>query len=265
MSSAASAFDNVRVEKKSPVAYVTVQREKVLNTLNVTTLQEIRQSLTALQGDEQIRVIILTGAGEKAFVAGADISELAKLDSVSGKAYAQLGQAIFELLENLGKPVIACVNGYALGGGCELAMACTLRLASENARLGLPEAKLGLIPGYGGTQRLARLIGKGRALQLILSGEPITAQEAYRIGLVNEVLPLAELIPRAESIAQTIANNGPLAVRYGLEAVNRGMEMSKEQGILLEASLFGILCGTSDKDEGSRAFLEKRPPKFKGK
>jgi enoyl-CoA hydratase len=207
----------------------------------------------------------MTGAGEKAFIAGADIGELAKHDAVSAKQYTHRGQSVLDLMENLGKPVIACINGFALGGGCEIAMACTMRLASENAKLGQPEVKLGIMPGYGGTQRLPRLVGKGIAMQLVLSGEMISAQEAYRVGLVNEVVAPAELIPRAEAIAQKIVANAPLAVQYAMEAVNKGMEMTLAEGLYLEATLFGICCATEDKKEGTTAFLEKRQAQFKGK
>ncbi len=211
-----------------------------------------------IKNDAAVRVVILTGGGEKAFIAGADISELAKHDAVSGKEYTHRGQSVLNLIENLGKPVIACIRGFALGGGCEIAMACTMRLASENAKLGQPEVKLGIIPGYGGTQRLPRLVGKGLAMQLVLTGEMITAQEAHRIGLVNEVTAPADLIPRAEAIAQKIIANAPLAVQYTMEAVNKGMEMTLAEGLYLEAVLFGVSCATEDKKEGTTAFLEKR-------
>jgi enoyl-CoA hydratase len=258
-------FENIRYEKKGAIAYVTVDRPKVLNALNMATMEELRIAFTAVRNDAEVRVAILTGAGEKAFVAGADIGELQKNDAIAGKEYTHRGQAVLELIENLGKPVIACVNGFALGGGCESAMACTLRLASENAKLGQPEVKLGIIPGYGGTQRLPRLVGKGIALQLLLTGEMITAQDAHRIGLVNEVVPQAELIARAEAIAQKIILNAPLAVQFAMEAVNRGMEMTQAEGLYLEATLFGICCATEDKTEGTKAFLEKRAAQFKGK
>ena len=259
------SFENTLVEKKNSIAYVTVNRPKVLNALNMATMEELGTAFLDIRSDASIRLAILTGAGEKAFVAGADIGELAKQDAVSGKEYAHRGQAVLDLIENLGKPVIACVNGFALGGGCELAMACTLRLASDNAKLGQPEVKLGIIPGYGGTQRLARLVGKGLAMQMVLAGETITAQEAHRIGLVNEVTSAAELIPRAEAIAAKIIANAPLAVQYAMEAVNKGMEMTLAEGLFLEASLFGVCCATSDKAEGTSAFLEKRAAQFKGK
>jgi enoyl-CoA hydratase len=258
-------YENVLLEKKNAIAYVTVNRPKVLNALNMATMEELRAAFTDIKSDASIRVAVLTGAGEKAFVAGADISELAKQDAVSGKDYAHRGQAVLDLIENLGKPVIACVNGFALGGGCELALACTMRLASDNAKLGQPEVKLGIIPGYGGTQRLSRLVGKGLAMQMVLAGEMITAQEAHRIGLVNEVTAAAELVPRAEAIAAKIVANAPLAVRYAMEAVNKGMEMTLSEGLFLEATLFGVCCATEDKKEGTAAFLEKRPAVFKGK
>jgi enoyl-CoA hydratase len=258
-------YENILVEKKNSIAYVTVNRPKVLNALNSATLEELRTAFTKSKADREIRVVIFTGAGEKAFIAGADINELAQRDAVSGKEYAARGQSVLDLIENLGKPVIACINGFALGGGCEIALACTMRLASENAKLGQPEVKLGIIPGYGGSQRLPRLIGKGPANQILLTGEMITAQEAHRIGLVNEVTAPAELIPRAEAIAAKIIANAPLAVQYTLEAVNRGMEMPLAEGLYLETALFGVACATEDKKEGTTAFLEKRPAQFKGK
>jgi enoyl-CoA hydratase/carnithine racemase len=258
-------FDNILLEKKNSIAYVTVNRPKVLNALNMATMEDLRAAFTDIKNDTGIRVAILTGAGEKAFIAGADIGELAKHDAVNGKEYTHRGQSVLDLIENLGKPVIACINGFALGGGCELAMACTMRLASENAKLGQPEVKLGIIPGYGGTQRLPRLVGKGIAMQLVATGDMITAQEAHRIGLVNEVTSPADLIPRAEAIAQKIVANAPLAVRYAMEAVNKGMETTLAEGLYLEAVLFGVCCATEDRKEGTTAFLEKRPAQFKGK
>jgi enoyl-CoA hydratase/carnithine racemase len=225
----------------------------------------LRSAFHDIKNDTATRVVIMTGAGEKAFIAGADIGELAKHDPVSGKEFTLRGQSVLNLIENLGKPSIACVNGFALGGGCEIAMACTMRLASESAKFGQPEVKLGIIPGYGGTQRLPRLVGKGIAMQLVLAGEMITAQEAHRIGLVNEVVAAAELIPRAEAIAQKIIANAPLAVQCAMEAVNKGMEMPLAEGLFLEAALFAVTCATEDKKEGTTAFLEKRAPQFKGK
>ena len=258
-------FENLIFEKKDSVAYVTINRPKVLNALNAATIGELRTAFTQLKEDREVRVVILTGAGEKSFVAGADIGELQKNNPIEAKEYTHRGQAVLDLIENLGKPVIACINGFALGGGCEIAMACTMRLASENAKLGQPEVKLGIIPGYGGTQRLPRLVGKGIAAQLLLTGEMISAQEAHRIGLVNEVVPAAELISRAETIAQSIIKNAPLAIQYCLEAVNHGMEMTLQEGLYLEATLFAVCCGTEDKTEGTTAFLAKRAPNFAGK
>jgi enoyl-CoA hydratase/carnithine racemase len=258
-------YENILLSKKNSIAYVTVNRPKVLNALNMATMEELRSAFTDIKDDREIRVAILTGSGEKAFIAGADIAELVKHDAVSGKEYTHKGQSVLDLIENLGKPVIACINGFALGGGCELALACTMRLASENAKLGQPEVKLGIIPGYGGSQRLPRLVGKGIAMQLVLAGEMISAQEAHRIGLVNEVTAPADLIPRAEAIAQKIIANAPLAVQYAMEAVNKGTEMTQTEGLYLEATLFGMCCATEDKREGTAAFLEKRAAQFKGK
>ncbi|MBZ5520766.1 MAG: enoyl-CoA hydratase/isomerase family protein [Acidobacteriia bacterium] len=258
-------MDNVKLEKKNKTAYVTIDRPKVLNALNMATMEELRQVFTELKDDREIRVVILTGGGEKAFVAGADINELARSNPVEAKAYTHKGQAVLDLIENLGKPVIACINGFALGGGCEIAMACTMRLASENAKMGQPEVKLGLIPGYGGTQRLPRLIGKGLAMQMVLTGEMISAQEAHRIGLVNEVVAAGKLMARAEEIAGKITGMAPLAIQYCMEAVNQGMNMTLQEGLFLEATLFGMCCATEDRKEGTTAFLEKRPANFQGK
>jgi enoyl-CoA hydratase len=258
-------YENILYEEKNSIAYVAVNRPKVLNALNMATMEELGLAFTDIKDDASIRVAILTGAGEKAFIAGADIGELAKHDAVSGKEYTHRGQSVLNLIENLGKPVIACINGFALGGGCEIALACTMRLASENAKLGQPEVKLGIIPGYGGTQRLPRLVGKGVAMHMVLAGEMITAQEALRIGLINEVVASADLIPRAEAIAAKIIANAPLAVQYAMEAVNKGMEMTLAEGLYLEAVLFGVCCATEDKKEGTSAFLEKRTAQFKGK
>ena len=258
-------FQTIRFESKNQIAYVTINRPEKLNALNMAVMEELRTCFTSIKDDKEIRVVILTGAGEKSFVAGADIGELAKHDTVSAKEYTHKGQSVLNLIENLGKPVIACINGFAFGGGCELAMACTMRLASDNAKLGQPEVKLGIIPGYGGTQRLPRLVGKGIAMQMNLTGEAITAAEAYRIGLVNEVVPQAELIARAEAIAAKIIAMAPLAIQYTMEAVNHGLNMTLEEGLYLEATLFGVCCATEDKKEGTSAFLEKRPAKFQGK
>jgi enoyl-CoA hydratase/carnithine racemase len=215
--------------------------------------------------DSAVLGVILTGSGNKAFIAGADISEIAGVTGVEGERFALDGQATFDLIENLGKPVIAAVNGFALGGGCEVAMACAIRLAAEGGKFGQPEVKLGIIPGFGGTQRLPRLVGKGLALQLILSGEMITAQEAYRIGLVNEVVPAVQLIPRAEAILKQISGNAPLSIKFAIKAVNKGLETSQTEGLVLERSLFGVCAATQDKKEGTLAFLEKRAPKFQGR
>jgi enoyl-CoA hydratase len=258
-------FENILFEIRNHIAYVTVNRPKVLNALNMATMEELRRAFTAAKEDPAVRAVIFTGAGEKAFIAGADVGELAKHNAIQGKEYTHRGQSVLDLIENLGKPVIACINGFALGGGCEIAMACAMRLASENAKLGQPEVKLGIIPGYGGTQRLPRLVGRGIAMQLVLTGEMITAQEAHRIGLVNEVVAQGELIPRAEAIARKIIANAPLAVQYAMEAVNKGLEMTQAEGLFLEATLFGVCCASEDKTEGTTAFLEKRQANFKGK
>src|ERR1043165_5398345 len=259
------SFENILLEKKNSIAYVTVNRPKVLNALNMATMEELRAAFHDIKSDQSIRVVIFTGSGEKAFIAGADIGELATQDAVSGKEYPHRGQSVLNLIENLGKPVIACLNGFALGGGCEIAMACTMRLASDNAKLGQPEVKLGIIPGYGGSQRLPRLVGKGLAMQILLTGEMVPAAEALRLGLVNQVVTLPELMATAESVAKKIIGNAPLAVKFVLESVNRGMEMSQSEGQFLEATLFGLCCATDDMKEGTKAFLEKRPANFTGK
>jgi len=259
------SYETLLYEKRNGVGYVTVNRPAKRNALNRQVMEELLDCFQALAKDDEVRVAVVTGAGEKAFIAGADINELAVQSPVEGKETSLHGQKVLDFIENLGKPVIAAINGYALGGGCELAMACTLRVASDNASLGQPEVKLGIIPGYAGTQRLPRLVGKGRALEIILSGEPITAQEAYRIGLVNQVVPQPELMAAAEKLAQKIAALAPLAIKFALEAVNHGLEMSEAEGQFLEATLFGLCCTTADMKEGTRAFLDKRPPKFTGK
>jgi enoyl-CoA hydratase len=256
---------NVLYEKKGAIAYVTVNRPKVLNALNTPTWKDLRTAFEDARDDTAIRGVILTGAGNKAFIAGADIGELAHVAAFEAEQSSRFGQEVLDLIENLGKPVVAAVNGFALGGGCETAMACTIRLAVDTAKFGQPEVTLGLVPGGGGTQRLPRLVGKGRALQLILSGEMISAQEAYRIGLVNEVVPAADLVPRAEAILKKIASNAPIAVKFALEAANKGLETSQDEGLLLEASYFGLCAATEDKKEGTSAFLEKRAPKFQGR
>jgi enoyl-CoA hydratase/carnithine racemase len=215
--------------------------------------------------DSSVLGVILTGAGDKAFIAGADISELAHITAIEAKEYTRHSQAVLDLIENLGKPVIAAVNGFALGGGCETAMACTIRLATEDSKFGQPEVHLGVLPGAGGTQRLPRLVGKGLALQLILSGGMMPAQEAYRIGLVNEIVPRKDLIARAEAILKQINSNAPLAVKFAIEAVNKGMDTNQADGLIIESSLFAICAATEDKKEGTSAFLEKRAPKFQGR
>src|SRR5580693_266765 len=256
---------NVLYEKKDGIAYVTVNRPKVLNALNTSTWTDLRTAFEDARDDAAIRGVILTGAGNKAFIAGADISELSKATALDAERASRFGQEVLDLIENLGKPVIAAINGFALGGGCETAMACNIRIAVDSAKFGQPEVTLGLVPGGGGTQRLPRLVGKGRALQLILSGEMISAQEAYRIGLVNEIVPAVDLITRAEAILKRIAANAPIAVKFALEVVNKGIETSQSEGLLLEASYFGLCAATEDKNEGTAAFLEKRVPRFNGR
>jgi enoyl-CoA hydratase len=259
------SYETLLCETKDHVATVTLNRPQVLHALNAQVFDELERVFMALAGDANVRVILLTGSGEKAFAAGADISELERLDAAEGAAKASRGQQVFRLIETCGKPVIACINGFALGGGCELAMACTLRLASETARLGQPEVKLGLIPGYGGTQRLPRLVGQSNALKLLLTGEMIGAVEALRIGLVDEVVSSEKLMERAEALARTIAGMAPLAVSGCLEAVRRGNGLDIETATEIEAEIFGRLSGTEDKGEGTRAFLEKRSPRWVGR
>ena len=258
-------FDNLQIERDGPIAIVTIDRRKVLNALDRATIDQLRRAVLELKHDPLVRCLIVTGAGEKAFVAGADIQELEHLSPNQAEAYALEGQHVFELVEHLGKPVIAAVNGFALGGGCELAMACTLRLAADSARFGQPEVKLGVTPGFGGTQRLPRLVGKGRALELLLTGRVIDAQEAYAIGLVNRVVPAAELMSKARDLAASLAGLAPAAMRSIIEAVNRGLEMAFPEAAFLEATLFGLCFSTDDMREGTRAFLEKRAPTFSGR
>jgi len=258
-------YENLLYEVRDAIAYITFNRPKVLNALNRQTMQELLIALGAAKLDDAVRVVILTGAGEKAFIAGADINELAQQTPVDGKEMSIFGQGVLRILETMGKPSIAAINGFALGGGCELALACSIRLASRNAKLGQPEVKLGILPGYGGSQRLARLCGKGVAHELVLGAEMISADEAMRIGLVNHVYEPAELMPAAEALAKKIAANAPLAVQYAMEAIEHGMEMPQEEGLFLEATLFGLCCATEDMKEGTRAFLEKRAAQFKGK
>ena len=265
MTAATLSLANVLYEKSNGIARVIINRPKVLNALNTPTWADLRTVFENARDDDRVRGIILTGAGDKAFIAGADISELAQAGAFQAEESSRFGQAVLELIENLGKPVVAAINGFALGAGCETAMACTIRIAVENAKFGQPEVKLGLLPGGGGTQRLPRLVGKGRALQLILSGEMIDAQEAYRIGLVNEVVSAANLMARAETILKQISANAPIAIKFAIEATNKGLDTSQSEGFALEASYFGICAATDDKKEGISAFLEKRVPQFHGR
>lgn len=258
-------FQNLLLEKKDNVAIVKINRPDKLNALNSTTMNELKQLFNSLKNDDSISVVILTGTGEKAFVAGADISEINKLDMISGKAFSEKGQEVFYLIENLDKPVIAAVNGFALGGGCELALACHIRLASDNAKFGQPEVNLGIIPGYGGTQRLTRLINSGRSAEYIFTGDLISADEAFRIGLVNHIYPQAELLNKALEMASKIAAKAQHAVRLALKAINITDQVSDSEGQKYEASLFAVCCGTEDFKEGTNAFLEKRKADFKNK
>jgi enoyl-CoA hydratase len=259
------AYENILYEKRDGIATITFNRPKVLNALNRKTVEELGAALAAARDDAEVRVLILTGAGEKSFVAGADINELAQRTPVDGKDFSLFGQGVFRMLETMGKPSIAAINGFALGGGCELALACSMRVASKTAKLGQPEVKLGILPGYGGSQRLARLCGKGVAHELILTGEMISADEALRIGLVNRVVEPGELLAACQEIAKKIIANAPLAVQYSMDAIERGLEMPQEEGMFLEATLFGLCCATEDMREGTKAFIEKRKADFKGK
>ena len=258
-------FDNLLIDRDQGVAILTINRPKVLNALNTQTLDELRRAMLELQHDELVRAIVVTGAGEKAFVAGADINELSALSATSARDHGLAGQHVFDLIENLGKPVIAAINGYALGGGCELAMACTLRLAADTAKLGQPEINLGIIPGFAGTQRLPRLVGTGKAMEMILTGAPITAAEAERIGLVNRVVPAGELMAEARKLATHLAAQAPVAIRYIIAAINKGIDMPFADATVFEATLFGLVAATDDWREGTRAFLEKRKADFKGR
>jgi len=258
-------YETLKIERRDRIAFVTINRPDKLNALNAQAKSELKELFLDLQKDADVDVVILTGSGEKAFVAGTDIKELTTLDEPSGRRFSEAGQAVFNLIENLGKPVIAAVNGYALGGGAELALACHIRIASDSAKFGQPEVSLGIIPGYGGTQRLARLVGKGRAMEMILTGEQVDAPEALRIGLVNKVVSLPELMKSAESMAQKIVSKGQLAVRSALMAINAADEASLASGQSFEAELFGRCCASEDFKEGTSAFLEKRKPAFKNK
>jgi enoyl-CoA hydratase len=258
-------YENLSVATSDGIAVVTIDRPEKLNALNDRTLDELEAAFRAIGTDRDVAGVILTGAGQKAFVAGADIAELSRQSPIDGKDRARRGQQVFSRVEELGKPVIGAINGFALGGGCELALACHLRVAAEGARFGTPEVKLGLMCGFAGTQRLPRLVGRGRALEMLLTGEMIDAAEAYRIGLVNKVVPAGELMDSCLELMKKILANGPISLRMTLDAVNRGGEMPMAEAQYLEASLFGLLCTTEDMKEGTTAFLDKRPPKFEGR
>jgi enoyl-CoA hydratase len=260
-----ASYENLKTENRDGVLVITIDRPKVLNALNADTVEELRRAFRDAREDEAVKCVILTGGGDKAFVAGADINELARMTPITGKDIAERGQRTFRAIERFPKPVIAAINGFALGGGCELALACHIRIASDKAQLGLPEVTLGIIPGYGGTQRMARLLGKGKALELILTGDRVKADEAERIGLVNRVVPADQLMIVAEELARKIASRGPLAVRAAIEAVMSGSEMPFEEGQFLEATLFGLLASTEDMKEGMGAFIEKRAAEFRGR
>lgn len=258
-------YKNLLIDIRGKIAIVTINRPDKLNALNHQTLTELKDAFEQLNSNNDVSVIILTGSGEKAFVAGADISELNKLDMLEAKKFAEFGQSVFSYIENLDKPVIAAVNGFALGGGCELALSCHIRIASDNAKFGQPEVNLGIIPGYGGTQRLTRLIGSGLAMEMILTGDMIDANEAYRVGLVNKIYPITDLMSKAWEMAQKISFKGQQAIRLAIKAVKTVEEVSLRQGLNVEASLFALCCGTEDFKEGTSAFLEKRKPVFKNK
>ncbi len=255
----------IKTELENSIATITINRPDKLNALNAETITQLYYSLKKIKQNENVSVIIITGSGEKAFVAGADISEISRHDDISGRIFAMRGQKVFRFIEKMEKPVIAAINGFALGGGCELAIACHLRIASENAKFSQPEINLGLIPGYGGTQRLPRLIGRSQALHLLLTGDMIDAQKALDLGLINEISSQEKLLQRAQEIAQLLQKKAPIALRYILQAVFEGQDMSLDSGLNLEAELFGNLCATEDMKEGTKAFLEKRNPHFKGK
>ena len=258
-------FEHLIYETQDRVATITINREKVLNALNFETVSELDAAFAAAETDDDVRVLIITGAGEKSFAAGADISEIHASDALGGEAMALRGQRMLRRLETMGKPSIAAVNGFALGGGCELSMACTIRIAADNAKFGQPEVNLGVIPGYAGTQRLTRIVGRGIATDLIITGRAIDAQEAFRIGLVSQVVPQAELMDKVRKTASLILQKGPVSIRAAMEAINRGFDMNFDDACKLEASLFGIICATEDMKEGTSAFMEKRKPKFEGR
>ncbi len=258
------AYENIETEVKNNIGYVFINRPKVLNALDVNTVSELETAFIFMRDDSNVRVVILSGRGDKAFVAGADISQFNKYSTIQAKEFAESGQKVFDLIENLGKPVIAAINGFALGGGCELAMACTLRLASDKAKFGQPEINLGLIPGYGGTQRLPRLVGKTKAMEMILTGDIFTAQDALDIGLVNKVIPQADLLIESTKLAEKLASKSPVITKLALEAVNRGLNTALKEGCEIEASIFGSCFSTKDKTEGVSAFIEKRKPTFTG-
>jgi enoyl-CoA hydratase len=258
------SYENLLLERDAGVATVTVNRPRVLNALDGATLRELAHCFDELRGDAGVRGVVVTGAGDKSFVAGADINELARMKALEAKDLSRFGQQVFERLEMLGKPSIAMINGFALGGGCELALACTLRTASRTAKLGLPEVALGILPGYGGTQRLARIAGPGVAREWILTAEPVAAEEAWRVGVVNRLFEPAELREGTLKLLRTILSRGPLAVRLALETIRRGLNMSQQEGELIETDMFGLASTTADMREGMQAFLEKRKPAFQG-
>jgi enoyl-CoA hydratase len=258
------AYENLLVENDDGVAVVTANRPKVLNALNAQTLNEMAHCFDALRDDASVKAVVITGSGEKAFIAGADINELAKMKALEAKSVAFFGQQVFARLERMGKPTIAMINGFALGGGCELALACTLRTAAKTAKLGLPEVSLGIIPGYGGTQRLARIAGPGVAREWILTGDMIPAEEAWRVGVINRLFEAAELRDGTMKLVRTILSRGPVAVRLAIETINRGLNMSQQEGEVIETDMFGLASTTEDMREGMAAFLEKRKPNFRG-